>query len=74
MRMLKANHQRTVTVDPDNYLPGCREDVIGVQHHHPDCPFRKSVECPVGIECEHGWDVCPQCDPCTCNLEEPDAK
>ncbi len=18
------------------------------------------------IECEHGYDVCPECDPCTC--------
>jgi len=35
---------------------------------HPDesCKFRKSVTCAVGIECEHGFDVCPKCDPCTC--------
>ncbi len=24
------------------------------------------MECPVGIACEHGWDFCPKCDPCTC--------
>jgi hypothetical protein len=24
------------------------------------------MRCPVGIECQHGYDVCPTCDPCTC--------
>lgn len=39
--------------------------------HEPDCLYRKSVTCPVGVECEHGYDVCPICDPCTC---KPKAK
>jgi hypothetical protein len=34
--------------------------------HEPDCRFRKALLCPVGIECEHSFDVCPTCDPCTC--------
>lgn len=38
--------------------------------HHKDCKFRIAVTCAVGIECEHGYDVCPQCDPCTCEEEE----
>ncbi len=40
------------TVDPDMHREGCA--------------FRKAIESSVGIECEHGFDVCPYCDPCTC--------
>ena len=36
------------------------------QEHAEDCQFRRAATCPVGIECEHGYDVCPICDPCTC--------
>jgi hypothetical protein len=39
------------------------------ERHAEDCKFRVSVTCPVGIECEHGYDVCPTCDPCTCGAE-----
>ncbi len=34
--------------------------------HVESCRFRISATCAVGIECEHGRDVCPTCDPCTC--------
>lgn len=34
--------------------------------HEPNCPALKARLCAVGIECEHGWDVCPICDRCTC--------
>lgn len=34
--------------------------------HEPECRYRISLLCPVGIECEHGFDVCLICDPCTC--------
>lgn len=34
--------------------------------HKTDCLFFRAVACAVAIECEHGYDVCPQCDPCTC--------
>lgn len=27
------------------------------------------MTCPVAVECEHGFDVCPTCDPCTCDAE-----
>ncbi len=37
--------------------------------HKPDCKFRISATCAVGIQCEHGSDVCPVCDPCTCGAE-----
>lgn len=34
--------------------------------HERGCPMGRAVQCAVGVECEHGYDVCPQCDPCTC--------
>lgn len=37
-----------------------------LRNHEPSCRFRKSTTCAVPIECEHGYDVCPICDPCTC--------
>jgi len=37
-----------------------------VKGHKVKCKFRVSTLCAVPIECEHGFDVCPQCDPCTC--------
>ena len=36
-------------------------------NHSEDCKFRRAATCSVGIECEHGYDVCPICDPCTCD-------
>lgn len=37
-----------------------------LEEHHEACLFRGAVTCAIGIECEHGYDVCPICDPCTC--------
>jgi hypothetical protein len=39
-----------------------------LKRHEIGCKFRFSVTCPVAIECEHGYDVCPICDPCTCGV------
>jgi hypothetical protein len=36
------------------------------KEHVEGCQYLTSMRCPVGIECEHGYDVCPLCDPCTC--------
>lgn len=35
--------------------------------HDPDCPKGRAISCSVGVECEHGYDVCPKCDPCECS-------
>lgn len=35
--------------------------------HQATCKFRRAATCAVGIECEHGRDCCPICDPCTCS-------
>lgn len=41
--------------------------VCEIQANHDNlCKFRRAATGPVGIECEHGRDVCPKCDPCTC--------
>ena len=35
--------------------------------HKKNCPYYRAMTCAVGIECAHGYDVCPMCDPCTCD-------
>lgn len=43
--------------------------------HLEHCRLRKAATCAVGIECEHGYDVCPICDPCTCSASpQPEKK
>lgn len=34
--------------------------------HKKGCSFRLASTCAIPIECDHGFDVCPTCDPCTC--------
>lgn len=29
-----------------------------------------AINSAVGVECPHGYDVCPMCDPCTCRRNE----
>ncbi len=38
--------------------------------HDRDCKFFRAATCAVGIECPHGRDVCPLCDPCLCAPKE----
>ena len=46
-----------------NQIPCC----CGVRKNHAkNCKFRRAIEVPIGLECKHGYDVCPTCDPCTC--------
>jgi hypothetical protein len=37
-----------------------------IAFHRAHCEYRKALVTPVAIECEHGVDVCPKCDSCTC--------
>lgn len=37
-----------------------------LKEHHEGCLFRLATTCSIPIECDHGFDVCPTCDPCTC--------
>jgi hypothetical protein len=36
------------------------------QIHAPGCLFRQAAAGGLAVNCEHGRDVCPTCDPCTC--------
>lgn len=40
--------------------------LVGAHAHHPGCQMRAAIQCAVGLECIHGYDVCPICDPCNC--------
>ena len=40
-----------------------------IEQHHERCKFRRAAAGSVAIECDHGYDVCPICDPCTCGAE-----
>jgi hypothetical protein len=40
--------------------------------HFPECPQYKARNAAIGIACDHGYDVCPVCDPCTCQKPEDD--
>jgi hypothetical protein len=39
-----------------------------IKGHALECRYLVSMLCPVAIACEHGLDVCPECDSCTCHL------
>lgn len=45
----------------------CVCSIIGA--HKEKCKLRVSSICPIPIECTHGYDVCPECDKCTCSEE-----
>lgn len=45
-------------------VPARREPVK--PQHDPKCRFHIAATCAGAVECEHGFDVCPKCDPCTC--------
>ncbi len=38
--------------------------------HHEKCQLFVAANCAIPIECKHGYDVCPECDPCTCPKEK----
>jgi len=40
------------------------------EEHDENCRLRRAATGSIGIECEHGYDVCPICDPCTCEWVE----
>lgn len=43
--------------------------IIDPEQHQPGCTMRLALTCAAAIECEHGCDVCPTCDPCTCDTD-----
>jgi hypothetical protein len=49
-------------------MSGNVQPVLSV-NHKTSCRFRRAETCALPVECEHGYDVCPKCDPCTCQKE-----
>lgn len=52
-------------------VPDCTCELIQcvcaeARKHEKGCRFRQAMTCAVAITCDHGVDVCPECDPCTC--------
>lgn len=41
--------------------------------HEPGCKLAAAMRGTMLVECEHGYDVCPKCDPCTCTPKPPEA-
>lgn len=39
-----------------------------LKDHAEPCLYRRAATIPIGIACDHGRDVCPECDPCTCEV------
>jgi hypothetical protein len=40
--------------------------------HKKECRYRLAMTCAIPISCDaHGYDVCPTCDPCTCERPSP---
>jgi hypothetical protein len=55
------NEPGTACAECDHFACVCKI----LETHNEKCLFRLST-CGVAVECEHGYDVCPECDPCTC--------
>jgi len=36
------------------------------REHLPECAYRLASTGRVPVQCDHGFDCCPECDPCTC--------
>lgn len=50
----------------DGFLYWGEQEESAERDHAPDCKWRVALLCAIPIECPHGYDVCPECDPCTC--------
>lgn len=66
--------RRRPDVTPEGEESPLRKDLLKVlldKPHDPNCRFYRAVTSPIGIECKHGYDVCCECDPCTCQEVRP---
>lgn len=61
---------RVADCNCDQIVCVCNE----IRAHKIKCRFRVALTCPVAIECDHGVDVCPQCDSCTCSVKPTTGK
>jgi hypothetical protein len=54
-----------VAIENGKQVEPCACDV-NAAHPNVKCKYRVAAASSVAIECDHGYDVCPLCDPCTC--------
>lgn len=40
-----------------------------IKKHSAKCKMRIAATGAIAIECDHGYDCCPICDPCTCSAK-----
>jgi hypothetical protein len=40
------------------------------EKHMPDCRYLIAASLSVELVCEHGFQACPRCDPCSCGAGE----
>lgn len=40
------------------------------EKHEEGCRFRRAAALKVELACDHGFQACPECDPCTCGAGE----
>lgn len=59
-----------VSMQAETPLPDLQK--LEEEVHLEGCKFNNAVT-GIAIECEHGYDVCPKCDPCTCALINAEA-
>lgn len=55
---------------PGVACPGCGNLVEctcdAEKKHKEDCRYLAAMRLSVELECEHGFQACPECDPCDC--------
>jgi len=37
------------------------------ERHDPSCRFLRAASLSIELECTHGYQACPECDPCDCH-------
>lgn len=57
--------EKLFTIDLESGIP------VDMREHEPGCPMGRATG-NVAVACEHGFDCCPSCDPCTCEPESPE--
>lgn len=41
------------------------------EQHAKGCRYRIAATMPFELACDHGYQACPACDPCTCGATAP---
>lgn len=62
-------------IKPGSACRGCGNLVSCIcevrKTHGKKCRYRIASELSFELACEHGFEACPKCDPCTCKKQKP---